>query len=268
MVARRTFKQLDANAIFVVWILRIGAGNRSSKWRIKHTLIDCRCLFRQLWSDNIHQTLDKVALPHQQEKSDRVAMIFELVFFKHNFQQLLWSNWVSVINPIFEIGESVCCIWSRNVLDLKWHLERDVQYPVLLATATTDEVDSFTCQKNFVGNFIRKERWDHDIIQAVFMRPKTVVVNFVIYFNKEFFVRIDKFAFQHPRLDHCENRCGNFSHDAWDELVCCRRAIQNISVECWANGTTFQPCWGVDNDRKPFESLHGLLHPQVQFAQI
>ena len=68
------------------------------------------------------------------------TMLLKLVLSEQYVKKLLICLFMSCLDPLFEL---------RNVkvvlLCLKWSLQRYIQNPIMLVTASANEVHSFTC---------------------------------------------------------------------------------------------------------------------------
>ena len=70
-------------------------------------------------------------------------MPFKLVFGKQNFQELLISHLVSMINPIFKMLESIWGWTYQKTTGFKGKLKWNIKYPILLLAASSDEIYCF-----------------------------------------------------------------------------------------------------------------------------
>ena len=147
-------------------------------------------------------------------------------------------------------------------------LQRHIKNPVLLITATSDEVDCLASLEDFVRQVVREEGRDHNVVQFVLFGPQFVIAHVWISLHEKLLKRIVYLSSHHPGLNHGENRSGDLLENTADESLCRGAPIEHVSVNGRANGATFEVLNEVGDHGKPLHTLKGLLDPEVELAEV
>lgn len=163
----------------------------------------------ELVGEQVHQVLHEIALRHEQVLANVSAMSLELVLGEEDVQQLLVGFLMRLLNPLLELVDVEVVL-----LCLERGLQTDVEDPVLLITASSDEVDGLASLKDFVCEVVRQESGDHHIVQLILFGPQLVVAYIRVCFNKELLERIVYLSCQHPCFDHRQDGSRDFFEDS------------------------------------------------------
>jgi hypothetical protein len=95
---------------------------------------------------------------------------FELELLEKDFNERRVSDFICIVNPIIKLCKSIRSR-SREALRIKRQLKRQIKNPILLSTASSDEVNSLAGLQDFYSELIAQKRWDHHIVERILLRP-------------------------------------------------------------------------------------------------
>ena len=146
---------------------------------------------------------------------------------------------------------------------IEGELERNVEKPILLITASPNKINSLARLHDLQGQLIGQKRGDHDVVEGVFLGPEFVVGDSGVGGDEEFAERVVDLTLYHPSLDHRQNRSRHFLENPVDELLRIGAAVHGECVDGRAYSTSFQILNGINDKRQPFHSVEWLLHPKI-----
>ncbi len=198
--------------------LRIRTADRRIQILSKRVLISQRGRFTQFFRQQIHQVLHQVSLPHQQVLLQIHTMLLKMILLLEDKQQLSVCLFACLRDPLLQAHYIQALRLKRLLLQLEG--------PALQLTTLADEVDSFPCLQDLLGELVREKRRDHYVVQPVLLCPQTIITYLLVLFNEKFLVGIVDLPIKHPVLYHLQDGACDFFYDSRDELPGLRTSSQ------------------------------------------